>query len=384
MENKMSVRNSTLIEFLCDKNHRLLDVLQDLMGFEIPDQTRVRFLQAGLPVNPLTLTHACVVINGDAYIVIEDPAVLDTYQIQYSYEEICNYYGEMLKRDEVEWNTITPIILSTSGMIRLPEDLCGFKPFIPAIGLIGADLEEKEFACPCPNVPACSNGNDDNTVDSMNSDECCANDHDDGWLDEDYDPVIEYLANKRDYDDALIIGSISKHYTPKEQKEYIRDLHPEMEEDVLDDMLLPLPGVFVARHKESLWEYRIFDVTSTDGHEEHDCDGNCAVCPAYHNENYALVVSTILHNYSYGVHIVERVRAMSNAVYQEQADAILSAYMNEDCDDEFRDFLRQPGNLKHLKDELALFNYVINQRETAIYSALHEVKKSIDSLHNLC
>lgn len=377
MRDRQRLRNSTLIQFLCDEQQRILNVLRDLMCIEIPDNPQIQFFQdAELLTNPIAITHVCVVINSDAYIIFEDSGVLNPLELRDSYSHICSWYGVLLEEKVPDWKTITPIILSTSGLIRLSnyED-CVFEEYIPAIDMIGEIIAENEKG----DVRSSRSIND---CEDDEDEEMWSDGEDETWTNE-ARGCHPYLRERRKYNECCE-GKISEAFSFDEQKKLMRKIHPDMDETLINMLFNPHSDVFVARHKDSIggpWEFRIFDLSSSlasDGQCE--CVKNRSTHSVCNERNLSLLLNSDLRNYIYCRQRIEKIPMRSR---EDEMDVYMADSMSEEGENAFREFLRQPGAVKHFLEELALYEFVIYQRKAASLCAQNQVKSAIESLQNL-
>lgn len=371
MADVKNFRNSTLMDFLCDENHRLLGVLHDLMGVEIPEEYDVNFLQIKTTANPMVVTHGCVVISGQAYVVIQDFAVLDDSQLN-CYVDLCEHYAAMLERNNIEFSSLTPIVLSDTGVIAASRCV----PYIPAYDIINDGVAQLACDDDCDDEFY----GDDDYDDGYDEDDDCDDYDEDGDVDDmfddddDDDEALDFMEScfENCWQGAHDLGALHVYMAHtdwlKDEKcrqvaravitPSLRKFRPEMTDADIDDALTPRKGAYIALVDDA--EFYVFDIHTGMG-------------PEYDDENYALQICEELYLYAEARMIFE------NAVFHRSAKentVSIKEYLATEDDDEVRQHLKVPGHEEAFCEEILLTNYIMSQRMAAVKRYVRKASES--------
>lgn len=327
MEKKI-LRDSVLMEYLRD-DRRILNVLEDLMGLEIPEDAEIQILQYPSTLNPVAFTHMCVLINEDAYLILEEPAVLDDQQLG-AYVRALDSYEALLEEKEIQYHMITPIIFSNTGIIN--ASIC--MRHCPAHSLISHEFKYRDC-----------------DFDINEDDEC------DEEFDEDFDDDLaeeqssgiqmhefNFFDRRNEADDEWDKNQINGDL----QAELLHRLRPDLSEEEIDAALIPHKGVYIAIMGGV--EFYIFDIYTS-------------MHPDYDNENFALDENEDLYCYATGRMIVEN-DMFGRSAHEDTISA--KEYLADPQDDDFCNFLNRTDGLQRLHFDILLTHYTWAQRQGAI------------------
>lgn len=330
-------RKSVLVQYLRN-NERILNVLQDLMEMEIPENADIGFMQIKIAINPLTITHLCVTINEDVYIVIEDSSVVDDPQLQL-YSELCEAYLQGLEDDGFDWESVTPVVLSTTGLISVSPDR--IEPYMPAIDLLDDDEDfDDEYDFDLEDYDEEDgeyedDGDDDELEPFVPRVVCSADSLPDSDEDEEDDEDIDYSNLSSDQAAALFT------------EEMLRANYPDMTDEEIEDAMTPRTGVFIAYGDYDFYIFSVYTCMHSDK-----------------ATSFALEVSEDLRQFAEARMIMENdILGLSH----QEGTIPFDAYMKKDSkDDTFRNFLKQPQFIGHFRQEVLLSHYTIGQRKAAV------------------